>query len=211
MSEGRVELGLGTGWFGLEHRSYGIPFPDVRERFDRFAEQVEIINGLWTAPLGQHYSFAGSYYQLADAPALPKPAQSPRPPLILGGRGKPRSAALAARFADEYNVGFNRADTAAIFGRVRDAAAETGRELIYSVAQPICTGRDEAELRRRAAAIGQDLAELRETGIAGSPAEVVQRIGEYAELGATRIYLQLLDLADLDHVELVASDVLPQV
>jgi len=211
MSGGRVELGLGAGWYDAEHTAYGIEFPQVRERFDRFAEQVEIIDGLLTTPVGATYSFTGAHYQLTDSPALPKPVQSPRPPIILGGAAKSRSAALAARYADEFNVGFDRAGTAEKFARVRAAAALTGRELIYSVAQPVCVGRDEAEVRRRAEAIGQTVDELRENGIAGTPDEVVARIGEYAALGASRVYLQLLDLSDLDHLELIASTVLPQV
>jgi F420-dependent oxidoreductase-like protein len=211
MSGGRIELGLGTGWFEKEHAAYGIAFPDVRERFDRFAEQLEIIHGLWTTPVGATYSFNGEHYQLHESPALPKPVQSPRPPIILGGSGKRRSAALAARFADEYNVSFNRAQTAAIYGRVREAAAETGRSLIYSAAQTICLGRDDAEVRRRAEAIGRDLDELRESSIAGTPAEVLERIGEFAEWGSDRLYLQVLDLADLDHLELLAAEVLGKV
>jgi F420-dependent oxidoreductase-like protein len=210
MSGGRVELGLGTGWFRAEHDAYGIPFPDVPERFDRFAEQVEIIDGLWRTRPGQTYSFTGKHYQLSDSPALPKPVQSPRPPLILGGGGKRRSGELAARFADEYNVSFNRAGTPAIFERVRAAAARTGRSLVYSAAQTVCVGRDEAEVKRRADAIRRDVSELRENGIAGSPAEVVDRIGEYAGHGATRMYLQVLDIGDLDHLELIASEVAPQ-
>jgi F420-dependent oxidoreductase-like protein len=211
MSGGRIELGLGTGWFEKEHAAYGIAFPEVRERFDRFAEQLEIIHGLWTTPVGETYSFDGEHYQLHDSPALPKPVQSPRPPIILGGSGKRRSAALAARFADEYNVSFNRAETAAIFGRVREAAAETGRSLLYSAAQTICLGRDDAEVRRRAEAIGRDLDELRESSVAGTPGEVLERIGEFAEWGSDRLYLQVLDLADLDHLELLAAEVLGKV
>ena len=210
MSGGRAELGLGTGWFGAEHEAYGIPFPDVRERFDRFAEQLEIIHSLWTTPPGQTYSFSGKHYSLADSPALPKPVQSPHPPLVLGGSGKQRSATLAARFADEYNVAFKRNEVGAIFGRVREAAAETGRELVYSVAETVCVGRDDAEVKRRANAIGRDLDELRQSSIAGSPGEAVERIGEAASHGATRVYLQMLDLSDLDHLELIASEVMPQ-
>jgi F420-dependent oxidoreductase-like protein len=209
MSGGRVELGIGAGWFGREHSAYGIPFPDVAERFDLFAEQVEIINGLWTTPAGQGYSFHGRHYQLDDAPALPKPAQSPRPPIILGGGGKRRSAALAAQYADEYNVSFDRKGTPGVIARVRDAAAETGRSLVYSAAQTVCIGKDEAEVRRRAEAIGRDVDELRESSIAGTPAEAIERIGEFADHGASRLYLQVLDLDDLDHLELIASDVLP--
>jgi F420-dependent oxidoreductase-like protein len=211
MSGGRVELGLGTGWFEAEHQAYGIPFPDLRERFDRFAEQVEIIHSLWTTPAGQTYSFDGEYYQLTDSPALPNPVQSPHPPLVLGGSGKRRSAALAARFADEYNVGFKQSQIAAIFGRVREAVAETGRSLTYSVAQTVCVGRDDVELKRRADAIGRDVDELRENELAGTPGEVLERIGGFADLGATRLYLQVLDLSDLDHLELIAAEILPHV
>ncbi|MGH8862412.1 MAG: LLM class F420-dependent oxidoreductase [Jatrophihabitantaceae bacterium] len=210
MSGGRVELGMGTGWYADEHSAYGIDFPDIGERFDRLAEQVEIIDGLWTTQAGKTFSFSGSHYQITDSPGLPKPVQQPRPPIVLGGAGKRRSAALAARFADEYNVGFDRAGTPAIFGRVRTAAAEAGRELVYSVAHAVCVGRDDAEVARRAGAIGRAVGELRETSIAGTPAEVVDRIGEYAGHGASRIYLQLLDLGDLDHLELIASEVMPQ-
>ncbi|PZS24863.1 MAG: LLM class F420-dependent oxidoreductase [Pseudonocardiales bacterium] len=210
MSGGRVELGLGAGWFEAEHRAYGIPFPPVAERFDLFAEQVEIIDGLWRTPPGQTYAFHGTHYQLDDSPALPKPVQSPRPPIILGGAAKRRSAALAARYADEFNVGFDRSGVGAKFDRVRAAAAQTGRELVYSVADVLCVGRDDAELARRAAVIGRDVADLRENAFGGTPAEVVARIGEFAALGATRIYLQVLDLTDLDHLDLVASDVAPQ-
>ena len=211
MSGGRVELGLGTGWFAAEHEAYGIPFADIGARFDVLAEQVEIIDGLWTTPVGQTYSFSGEHYTLQNSPALPKPTQSPRPPIVLGGAGKKRSAALAARFADEYNVGFNRAQTAEIIGRVRAAADAAGRSLVYSVAQPVCIGRTDAELARRADAVGRDLAELREDGIAGSPAEAVERLGEYAALGVTRAYLQVLDIDDLDHLELIAAEVLGKV
>jgi F420-dependent oxidoreductase-like protein len=210
MSQGRVELGLGTGWFDDEHRAYGIPFPEPRERFDRFAEQVEIIHGLWTTPPGSTYSFEGKYYTVVDSPALPKPTQQPHPPLVLGGSGKKRSAALAARFGDEYNAAFKRPETAGIFERVRAAAAETGRSLVYSVAHTVCIGRDDAEVKRRADAMGREVDELRETSIAGTPAEAVDRIGEFVELGATRVYFQVLDIADLDHIELIASEVAPQ-
>jgi F420-dependent oxidoreductase-like protein len=210
MSGGRVELGLGAGWFEAEHRAYGMPFPDVAERFDLLAEQVEIIDGLWRTPAGQKYSFHGEHYQLTDSPALPKPVQSPRPPIILGGAAKRRGAALAARYADEFNHGFDRAGAGAAFDRVRAAAAETGRELVYSAADVLCVGRDDAEVGQRAAAIGQDAAKLRANAFGGTPAQVVDRIGEYAELGATRIYLQVLDLTDLDHLELVAAEVAPQ-
>jgi F420-dependent oxidoreductase-like protein len=212
MSNGRVELGLGAGWYEAEHRAYGIPFPDVAERFSRLVEQVEIVHGLLTTPMGQRFSYSGTYYQLEDSPALPKPVQSPRPPIILGGAGRKRGAALAAKYADEFNVGFSSPDeTRATFDRVRAAASETGRDLVYSAAQTVCIGRDEAELDRRAKAIGLDADALRANGVAGTPQQALERIAQFTEIGATRMYLQVLDLADLDHLELIANEVLPHV
>ncbi len=211
MSGGRVELGLGAGWFTAEHSAYGIPFPDTAERFARFAEQVEIVDGLLTTAPGETYSFSGEHYSLTDSPALPKPVQSPRPPLILGGAGKKRGASLAARYADEYNVAFRSVEeTGEILDRVRAAAGQTGRTLVDSAAQVLCAGRDDAEIARRATRIGRDVEDLRANGLTGTPAQIVDRIGEFAAVGVTRLYLQVLDLADLDHLELVAAEVAPQ-
>jgi F420-dependent oxidoreductase-like protein len=213
MSGGRVELGIGTGWFEQEHLAYGVPFPDVAERFSRLEEQVEIIDGLLTTPLGSRYNFDGKHYCLVDSPALPKPAQSPRPPIILGGAGKKRSAALAARFADEYNAFSTLEDAQQRFDRVRTAVAAAGRapeSMRYSVAQTVCVGKDDAEVARRAHAIGLSVADLREEGLTGTPNEIVDKIGRFASIGTSRIYLQLLDLSDLDHLDLIASKVAPQ-
>jgi F420-dependent oxidoreductase-like protein len=215
MSGGRVELGLGAGWFEAEHTAYGIPFPPTAERFDRLEEQLAIITGLWDTPAGQRFSFAGKFYPVTDSPALPKPVQRPHPPVLIGGRGPRRTPQLTARYADEYNVPFvNVEQTGAAFGRIREACQVAGRDpgsLVYSAAQTVCCGRDEAELARRAAAIGWDLATQRADGLVGTPDEIVDRIGAFAELGATRIYLQVMDLHDLDHLELIASEVMPQV
>jgi F420-dependent oxidoreductase-like protein len=215
MSGGRVEFGFGTGWYGEEHTAYGIPFPSLRERFDRFEEQLAIITGLWETPPGKTFDFEGAHYRIAGSPALPKPVQRPRPPIIIGGTGAKRTPKLAARYADEFNVPFHSLDeTQAAYERVRAACAEGGRQgasMILSAAQVVCCGRDEAELARRADAIGRSVEDLRENGIAGTPAEVVERIGRFGEIGAERIYLQMLDLQDLDHLALLASDVLPQV
>jgi F420-dependent oxidoreductase-like protein len=215
MSGGRIDFGFGTGWFEEEHAAYGIPFPGVRERFDRFEEQLAIISGLWETPVGKTFSFDGTYYQLTDSPALPKPAQRPRPPVILGGAGARRTPRLAAQYADEFNTPFlSVADSAAAYGRVRDACTAAGRDpssMTFSAAQTVCCGKDDAEVARRAEAIGRRADDLRANGIAGTPAEVVDRIGAFAHAGAERIYLQVLDLSDLDHLELLASEVLPQV
>jgi len=213
MSGGRVELGLGAGWFDDEHRAYGIPFPPTGERFDRLEEQLEIVTGLWTTPAGDRFSYDGRHYTVTDSPALPKPVQSPRPPLIVGGAGRTRTPRLAARFADEFNVPFHRVDdTSALYGRVREACEEAGREpadLRLSAAVVVCCGADEAEVRRRAQAIGRDVDELRTNGAAGTPDEVAERLLAYAAAGATTVYLQVLDLGDLDHLRLIAADVVP--
>jgi F420-dependent oxidoreductase-like protein len=214
MSGGRVELGLGAGWFEAEHTAYGIPFPDVRERFDRYDEQLAIVTGLWNTPLGETFDFAGRYYRLAGSPALPKPVQDGGIPVIVGGTGKKRTPRLAARFAGEFNVPFASVeDNARLFAGVRAACEEAGRDpssMIYSSALVLCVGKDEAEIARRAEAIGREVDELREHGVAGTPAEAVDILGRYAEAGAQRVYLQVLDLSDLDHLDLVAGNVAPQ-
>ncbi|MFW0796245.1 LLM class F420-dependent oxidoreductase [Gordonia sp. CPCC 205515] len=214
MSGGRVELGLGAGWFDAEHAAYGIPFPGLKERFDRLEESFEIITGLWGTPAGRHFDFQGEHYTIRDSPALPKPVQSPRPPIIVGGGGKKRTPALAARFADEFNLAFSPVDASAEqIGRVRAAVAKAGRRpetMIFSAAQVVCCGRTDAEIARRAEAIGRDVDELRANGLAGTPDEVVAKIAEYREIGVSRIYLQTLDLTDLDHLDLVAKEVAPQ-
>ncbi|MFE7115862.1 LLM class F420-dependent oxidoreductase [Streptomyces sp. NPDC057654] len=212
MSGGRVDFGLGSGWYAEEHAAYGIPFP--KEKFGRLEEQLEIITGLWNTPVGDRYSFDGTYYQLTDSPALPKPAQ-PRIPVLVGGHGTKRTPAIAARYADEFNIPFaSPEDSEQQFGRVRAAVEERGRkasELVYSNALVACVGKDDAEIARRADAIGRSVEDLRENGLAGSPDEVAEKIGKYASIGSQRIYLQMLDLSDLDHMALIADKVMPQV
>lgn len=211
MSGGRVELGLGAGWYEEEHTAYGIPFP--AEKFARLEEQLAIVTGLWATEEGKTFSHQGTHYQLTDSPALPKPAQA-KVPVLIGGSGPVRTPRLAARYADEFNMPFaSIADSESQFARVRAAAEQAGRQgddLVYSNALVACVGRDEAEVARRAAAIGRQVDELRTNGLAGTPAEVVDRIGQYAAAGSQRMYLQILDLADLDHLELIASEVQSQ-
>jgi F420-dependent oxidoreductase-like protein len=209
MSGGRVELGLGAGWFREEHEAYAIPFPPVSERFDRLEEQLEIITGLWAVPEGETYSFTGKHYTVTDSPGLPKPAQRPRPPVLIGGLGAKRTPALTVRYADEFNVPFtDPEETGAGFARVREACAAAGRDpgtLVFSAAQTVCCGTSDAQVRQRAEAMGRDLDELYRDGLAGSPQQIADKLGAFAELGAERVYLQVLDLADLDHLELLAS------
>jgi F420-dependent oxidoreductase-like protein len=214
MSNGRVEFGIGAGWFEAEHRAYGIPFPTVRERFDRLEETLAIVTGLWATPDGERFSYQGTQFTLADSPALPKPVQKPHPPLIIGGMGKARTPTLAARYADEFNVAFVSVEgTAGQIDRVRAACDEIGRSnpMLFSAAQTTAIGADEAEFARRAAAIGQSPDRLRTGGLGGTVNEVVERIGAYADLGVTRMYLQVMDLADLDHLAFIAAEVAPKV
>ncbi|MEU3911223.1 LLM class F420-dependent oxidoreductase [Streptomyces sp. NPDC029721] len=211
MSGGRVELGLGAGWFEEEHKAYGIPFP--AERMARLEEQLAIVTGLWATEPGATFDYRGTHYQVENSPALPKPAQA-KVPVLIGGHGARRTPRLAARYADEFNMPFASVeDSRRQFARVREAAAEAGRkaeELVYSNALVVCVGKDDAEVARRAAAIGREVDELKANGLAGSPAEVVEKLGTYAAIGSSRVYLQVLDLDDLDHLELIAGQVMSQ-
>jgi F420-dependent oxidoreductase-like protein len=212
MSGGRVELGLGAGWYEREHRAYGIPFPPVGTRFDMLAEQLEIVTGLWRTPEGKRYSFHGDHCQLLDAPALPKPVQRPGPPVIVGGRGPKRTPELAARFADEYNVPFTTVSTTERqFDAVRDACARLGRDQppVFSAGVLVYCGRTDAEVAYRSRALHQKSALPPEAPYLGSPDRIVEALRGYAAIGAERVYLRL-DLADLDHAELIAAEVLPQ-
>lgn len=215
MSGGRVELGLGTGWFEAEHRAYGIPFPSLAERFDRLEEQLAVVTGLWRTGVGERFTFEGRYYHLADSPALPKPVQRPHPPVIVGGSGRRRTPALAARFADELNVVFPTVEAfgemVSSAGRACEAVDRDPATLAYSAFIVLCCGADDVAFRRRAAAIGQDPADLRpRSAAAGTVAEVADGLAALREAGARRLYLQILDLADLDHLRLVAAEVAPQ-
>jgi len=213
MSGGRVELGLGSGWYDQEHTAYGIPFPPLGERFERLEEQLAVVTGLWETPAGETFSFKGAHYQLADSPALPKPVQSPRPPVLIGGWGKTRTPRLAARFADEFNLPFPQvADVGPQFDAVRVACEAAGRDpatMTWSAALVVCCGEDEDTYQRRATAIGRASDELRTNGAAGTVDEVVETLGRYAEAGIERVYLQVLDLHDLDHLRLIAAEVAP--
>jgi F420-dependent oxidoreductase-like protein len=215
MSGGRVELGMGAGWYEREHTSYGIAFPPIGERFDRLAEQLAVVTGLWSTPPGSRFSHPGKYYQLLDAPALPKPVQRPGPPIIVGGRGPRRTPELAARYADEFNMPFKSvAETAAAFDRVREACQRVGRPadrpLALSAGIVVAIGRTDAEAARRAAPLHVKSALPPEDPVVGSPARLADRIAEFAAIGASRVHLRLVDLADLDHLDLIAAEVLPR-
>ncbi|MFC6156906.1 LLM class F420-dependent oxidoreductase [Kribbella jiaozuonensis] len=215
MSGGRAELGLGAGWFEAEHKAYGLTFPDTRTRFELLAEQLELITGLWDTAVGDKYEFAGEHYQLENSPALPKPVQQPHPPIIIGGSGKKKTPALAAKYAAEFNANFCSVDAAEeLYKRVQAACEAIGRDpktLTLSTAHTVVVGKDDAQVKQRADAIGRDVDDPKANAIAGTPAEVVDRLNQFAAAGSQRQYVQIMDLQDLDHLDLIAAEVLPQV
>lgn len=212
MSGGRVELGLGAGWFEEEHAAWGIPFPSTSERFEKLEEQLQIIKGIWSTPEGSSFNYSGSHYTLADCPALPKTAQAPHPPIVVGGLGPSKTPSLAAKYADEYNAPFASVDLCRTqFAAVRDAAEKAGRdpeEIVTSVALVACMSNDPKVLKERASSIGRELSELEKNGLSGTSEQVLERIELYRAVGATRIYLQILDLNDLEHLDDLAGSLL---
>ncbi len=221
VSGGRVELGMGAGWFELEHRRGGFPFPDVPARFDLFAEQVEIVVRSWTET---GFDFAGEHYTLVAQTALPQSVQRPHPPLVLGGGARPRSAALAARFAQEYNTpGATPEDCADRRAALDVACRECGRDpasLPLSVMTTCIVGADEAEADRRLRTVLALVGDEREPAkalaqrpqwLVGTVAEVAARIEGYRLAGVSRVFLQHLDHRDLDAVALIGDELLPLV
>jgi F420-dependent oxidoreductase-like protein len=215
MSGGRVDLGIGAGWFEAEHDAYAIPFPPLGERFDRLGEQLDILTGLWGTPVGETFDYTGTHYSIKNSPALPKPAQKPHPPIIIGGGGPKRTPALTAKYASEFNIPFVDLDTLKTqYGRVAAAVADAGRapdSLTYSAAFVVCAGRDDAEVAARASAIGRQVDELRSNSpLVGTPGEIADKLDAFAEAGVQRVYLQVLDQSDLDHVEYFAAEIASQ-
>lgn len=212
MSGGRIDVGVGSGWFEAEHAAYGLPFGELGDRMDRYVEALGHLVGLWTTPLGETYSSSGGHWEFVDSPGLPKPLQTPHPPIILGGRGPKRTPALAARYASEFNLPFvPETEAPAVLNRVREACEAHGRDpgtLRTSAALVVCAGENDREVGRRAGAIGRQVDELKQSGLAGTPDEILTKVGRYAELGISRIYLQVLDLSDLDHLALLGERVL---
>jgi F420-dependent oxidoreductase-like protein len=213
MSGGRAELGLGTGWYEREHAAFGIPFPPLRERFDRLEEQLAVITGLWSGP---GFSYAGAHYRVANNRTPPRPAQQPHPPIIVGGSGPKRTPAIAARYASEYNGALTAYGGAAGlrerfagFARACEAIGRDPADARRSAVLPVACGATTAETERRAALIGSDL--MRANAAIGSPGRVAERIGELAEAGADTVYLHIYDIHDLDHIALIGAEVLAHV
>lgn len=213
MSGGRIDVGLGAGWFEEEHADYGLAFPDLRGRFDLLEDQLAILHGVWSAGTGSTFQYTGHTCRVKLEADYLRPAQRPHPPVVLGGSGAPRSARLAARYADEFNGAFLAVDAMKkAHDTVRKSCEDIGRdpgELVWSVAQVLCCGQTEAEIARRARVIGRDPTALRQEGLAGSPAEILDKMAVFSQAGAERFYLQLYDLSDLDQLRLVAEEVLP--
>jgi F420-dependent oxidoreductase-like protein len=212
MSGGRVELGIGTGWYEREHDAFGIRFPPLGERFDRLDEGLAIIKGLWlTEPgSGQPFSFEGKHYNVVANHTPPRPVQRPHPPIIVGGSGPKRTPAIAARFADEFN-GALTDDLRGSFARFDRACEAIGRDPAtarHSAVLPVACATTPAEVDRRAAVIGSEF--IRVHAAIGSPALVADRVEQMRKAGADTIYLHIYDIDDLDHIALLGAQVVSQ-
>jgi F420-dependent oxidoreductase-like protein len=210
MSGGRIELGLGTGWYQREHEAFGIRFPSTGERFDRLAEQLEIITGLWLTEPGaaKGFSFAGKHYTVEENRTPPRPTQRPHPPIIVGGTGPKRTPAIAARFATEFNGALSD-DLRATFARFDRACEQIGRDPTqagHSGVIPVACGTTQAEVDRRAAVMGSEL--IRRHAAIGSPELVADRVDQMRKAGADTIYFHIYDIEDLDHIALLGAEVL---
>jgi F420-dependent oxidoreductase-like protein len=222
MSGGRIDVGFGAGWYEGEHKTYGLLFPSLKERFDRLEEALNVCTALWSN--AESSSYSGTYYSLDDAPGFPKPAQRPIP-IIIGGRGARRTPDLTARFAVEYNTGGALEDWIERCDRVRGACERIGRDpasLRYTFMPPTIVGLTEtdawnrAEMRFKHAGESGDVkawvADLQTRGaLFGSVDQVAARMRSYVEAGADRFYLQIVPSPEDEHVDLIAKEVIPRV
>jgi F420-dependent oxidoreductase-like protein len=212
MSGGRVELGIGAAWYEREHRSFGIPFPPVGERFDRLEEQLDVITGLWSTPRGERFSYAGKHYQIDECANFPDRQPGAPPRIIIGGGGPRRTPSLAARFADEFNSGLGLGDgIAERFALFRRVCAEHGRDpgaVRLSTTLPVCCGATPQEAQRRAASLGEPGARLLRAGVTGTPADVLAALEGFAAVGIDTVYFHIYDPEDLDHIRLLGQEVL---
>ena len=211
MSGGRVIMGIGTGWYEREHTAFGIPFP-IGERFDRLDEEMQILNGLWTTPLGEPFSFEGRFWQLEEARNFPVLVQKPRPPIVIGGTGPRRTPLMAAKYADEFNSG-GGAGTAERFANVRRVCEEIGRDpstLRMSVTTQVICGSTRAEAQERLERLGDPGRRMLSRGPLGDVPTVVGALHELKAAGAEIAYLHIFDIDDLEHLRLIGAEVIPQ-
>ncbi len=213
MSNGRIELGIGTAWYEREHAAFGLPFPPMKERFDRLEEQLEIITGLWLAgSRGESFSFDGRYYRIEDNHSPPQTTQHPHPPVIIGGGGPRRTPAIAARFATEFNAALSGVDEARTrfeqFTRACEAIGRDPGTARRSGFIPVAIGGTVAEAERRAAVVGSP--RIRESMVIGPPELLTERIASLVKVGADTVYLHIYDIHDTDHIALIGAEVLPQ-
>jgi F420-dependent oxidoreductase-like protein len=222
ISGGRVEIGMGAGWWEEEHRTHGIPFPPTNERMQMLEEQLEIVHGLLSEEV---FSFRGKHYTLQDCRLVPKGVQRPHPPIIVGGKGGPRISRLVARWADEFNThGGTPKEVGDRYARVREAVDAAGREqdtVTTSLMTWVCVGADETSFRERverarrldpdAGSFDDFLADIENDCIVGTPDRAAERLSEYAAAGVQRILLNHLLFDDVDTLELLAHDVFPNV
>ncbi|HYQ68200.1 TIGR03560 family F420-dependent LLM class oxidoreductase [Actinophytocola sp.] len=210
MSGGRVDFGIGAGWFAEEHTAFGLEFPAVAARFERLEEQLKIITGLWETPRGTPFTFTGKHYRLRNNGILPRTAQSPRPPIIVGGAGARKTPTIAARHADEFNLSFPQGLKARNenFNRI---CAELGRDpatVRRSVVLPVACGETPAEANRRAETIAAP--PLRAEAVVGTPRAVADRVAALQADGVDTVYFfHLFDIKDLDHIRLIGAEVVP--
>jgi alkanesulfonate monooxygenase SsuD/methylene tetrahydromethanopterin reductase-like flavin-dependent oxidoreductase (luciferase family) len=213
MSDGRIILGIGTGWYEREHQAFGIPFPSMGERFDRLEEALAIITGLWTTPPGETFSFEGRFWQLDQCANFPSLVQRPRPEIVIGGTGPRRTPLAAARFADEFNSGAGHG-VAERFANVRRVCEEIGRDpatLRLSATHQMICGATRAEAQQRLERLGPPGERMLANGVVGTPQDLVEELGRLADEGCEIVYLHIFDIDDLDHIALIGSEVVPQV
>jgi F420-dependent oxidoreductase-like protein len=222
ISGGRVELGMGAGWWDLEHRTHGFPFPSTGERFEMLEEQLEIVHGLWSEEV---FSFESRHYALEECRFLPKPVQRPHPPIVVGGKGGPRLARLVAAWADEFNrVGGTPSEVREAFERVRAAVEAAGRDqasVTTSFMTWVFVGRTEEEWRSRveqarrmdpaAGSFDEYLEDVSRDCIVGTVDRAIDRMSEYAAAGVQRFVLNHELFDDLDQIHLLAEEILPRV
>jgi F420-dependent oxidoreductase-like protein len=222
MSGGRVEVGFGAGWYDGEHAAYGIPFPPLKERFDRLEESLEVCTRLWSS--ASSASFDGRYYKLDNAPGQPKPVQQPLP-VIIGGRGAKRTPDLTARFAAEYNTGASIAEWSVRRARVVAACERIGRDpssIVYSWMSATCVGFSEADAwkeaerrfshARRTGDVRAWVAEQRANGMVfGGAEQAAETLSAALAAGASRWYLQIVPSPSDELLEMIATEIAPRI